>query len=324
MSSAPPPQTSSQASTSRLVAVFGAAGFIGRYVVQELARADARIRAATRDPQNAQFLKPLTALGQLGYARANLSDPAAVEAACEGADTVVNLVGILDGDEDAFEAVHVAGARRAAEAAARCGASAFVQVSAIGADPEAAADYARTKGEGERAVREVFPGATIIRPSVVFGPEDDFLNRFARIIRLAPVMPVVAGDARFQPVYVVDLAEAIARAALMPDVHGGRTYEIGGPDVVTMRELMHWIARTIGQTPPMVEVPDRVTGGLAKAFGWLPGAPMTNDQWQMLQRPNVVSGENGLRAFGIEATPMQAVAPNWMVHYRRQGRFTKL
>ena len=304
------------------VTIFGASGFIGRYVVQELARRGARIRAVTRDPHTAAHLKPLTALGQLGFAKASLSDRAAIDAACEGSDAVINLVGILDGDEHSFNAVHRDGAARVAEAAARAGAKAAVQVSAIGADPEAEAHYARSKGEGEAMVFSAFPGATVIRPSIVFGAEDEFLNRFAGLMRFAPVMPVVAPHARFQPVYVVDLAEAIAEAAVSPGVHGARTYEVGGPDVVTMRELMAFIAKTIQRDANLIDVPDAVAGGMAKLFGWMPGAPMTHDQWLMLQNPSVVHGENGLAAFGISPTPMQAVAPNWLVRYRKQGRFT--
>ncbi|MEO0500741.1 MAG: complex I NDUFA9 subunit family protein [Pseudomonadota bacterium] len=307
-----------------LVTIFGASGFVGRYVVQALAKTGVRIRAVTRDPHNAQFLKPLTELGQLGYARARLDDADSVRAACEGATGVVNLIGILDGSTAEFEAVQRDGARTIAEAAAAVGAGAMVQMSAIGADPDAEPDYARTKGEGEDAVRTAFPGATILRPSIIFGPEDDFLNRFAALMRLAPAMPVVAPGARFQPVYVVDLAEAVAAAIVDPGTHGGKTYEIGGPDVVTMRELYRFIAKAIGRNIGMPEVPDPIAGTLARTFGWMPGAPMTHDQWLMLQKPNVVGGENGLDAFDISPTPMAAVAPNWLVRYRRQGRFTKM
>lgn len=309
---------------SKLVTVFGAAGFIGRYVVQELARRGARIRAVTRDPHSAQSLKPLAALGQMAIVRGSVTDEASVAAACEGADTVINLVGILSEGEQTFGAVHVAGARNVAEAAKAAGASALVQISAIGADPEAEPAYARTKGAGEGAVREAFPGAIILRPSIVFGPEDAFLNRFATLIRMAPIMPVVAGNAVFQPIYVVDLADAIVEAALRPEDHVGKTYELGGPETVTMRELFAWIARTIGKTESFVEVPDGVSARLAAMFGWLPGAPMTHDQWLMLQCPNIVSGENGCAALGVDPTPLEAVAPNWMVRFRRQGRFTKL
>lgn len=310
---------------SKLVTVFGAAGFVGRYVCQELAARDARIRAVSRDPNTALFLRPLAGLGQMALVRASLAHEESVMNACEGVDAVVNLVGILDesGSQD-FDDVHVDGARRVAEAAKAGGAKSFVQISAIGANPDAEAGYARTKGLGEEAVLEAFPGATILRPSIVFGPEDEFLNRFAGMIRSLPVMPVVGGNAEFQPIYVGDLAEAIAAAALDPADHAGKTYELGGPTVVTMRELLHWIARTIGKDENFVEVPDGVTGRLAKIFGWMPGAPMTYDQWLMLQKPNVVSGENGLQAFGVSPTPMQAVAPNWMVHYRRHGRFTQI
>ncbi|MEE4348868.1 MAG: complex I NDUFA9 subunit family protein [Pacificimonas sp.] len=306
---------------AKLVTVFGAAGFIGRYVCQELAKSGARVRAVTRDPHSALFLKPLANLGQLATLRGSLADPAPLS---EGADAVINLVGVLDEGKQSFQAVHVDGARRAAEAAAVAGASAFVQVSAIGADPEAKAAYARSKGEGEAAVREAFPGATILRPSIVFGPEDDFLNRFAKLIRMAPVMPIISGDSRFQPVYVADLAEAVAAAALDPVTHGGETYEVGGPDEVTMRELMNWIKRTIGSDTPLIDTPDNMVAWVTKRFGWLPFSPMNWDQWLMLQEPNVVTGANGLAAFDIAPTPMQAVAPNWMVHYRRHGRFTEI
>ncbi|MHB9880646.1 complex I NDUFA9 subunit family protein [Pacificimonas sp. ICDLI1SI03] len=309
-----------------LVTVFGASGFIGRYVVQELAARGARIRAVTRDPHTAQFLKPLTALGQLGYAKARLSSEKEVRTACEGATAVINLVGILDGSDEEFGALHREGARRIAEAAAGAGAASMIHVSAIGADAglEDGPAYARSKGEGEEAVRKAFADATIVRPSIVFGPEDEFLNRFARLIRVAPIMPIVAPDARFQPVYVNDLAAGISEAALHPDIHGGQTYEVGGPDVVTMRELMHYIARTIGRDISMPEVPDALTGTLSKVFGWMPGAPITHDQYLMLQRPSVVSGPNGLSALGVQPTPVQAVAPNWLVRYRKQGRFTQM
>ncbi|MBV7255268.1 complex I NDUFA9 subunit family protein [Pacificimonas sp. WHA3] len=310
---------------TELVTIFGASGFIGRYVVQELAKRGARIRAVTRDPHTAQVLKPLAGLGQLGFAKASLTDEAAIAAACEGAAAVVNLIGILDGSTADFELAQRDGPRRIAKAAAAAGAKAFVQISAIGADAddEDGPDYARTKGEGEAAVKAAFPSATIIRPSIVFGPEDDFLNRFAGLMRIVPVMPVVAPQAQFQPVFVNDLAEAIAAAAMTPEIHGGKTYEIGGPDVMTMKALFGFIARAIARDVSFVDVPDAVAGGAARALGWMPGAPMTHDQWLMLQKPNVVAGENGLKAFGISPTPMQAVAPGWLVRFRRQGRFTE-
>ena len=306
------------------VTVFGAAGFVGRYVVQALARSGARIRAVTRDPQNAAFLKPLGGLGQLAIVRGDLQNDSSVEAVCAEADAVVNLVGVFAGQGQDVDAIHVDGAKRAAEAARDAGARAFVQMSALGADPKAQSDYARSKGEGETAVREAMPVSTIFRPSTVFGPEDEFLNRFANLIRLSPLMPVVGGETKFQPVYVADLAEAVASAALDPVEHGGKTYEIGGPDVISMRELLVWIARTIGKDESFIDVPNGLTERLTKSFGWLPGAPLTYDQFLMLQKDNVLAGENGLSAFGISPTPMQAVAPNWLVRYRKQGRFTKV
>ncbi|MGB7405455.1 MAG: complex I NDUFA9 subunit family protein [Pacificimonas sp.] len=302
-----------------LVTVFGAGGFIGRYVVQELAKRGARIRAAVRVPHEAFYLKPLAGLGQLDIARADVTHEGSVRAACEGADAVVNLVGILDGD---FESVQLGGSRNVADAAADVGARRFVQISAIGADAGSEIAYQRTKGLAEGHVREVMPSATILRPSIVFGPEDEFLNRFATMMRALPKMLLVAADARFQPVYVADLAEAIARAAT-DNIANGQTLEMGGPAEVTMRDLFHYIARTIGADENFIELPDFIVGRVAKAVGWLPGAPMTHDQWQMLQQPNVVTGENGLAVFGIDPTPMQAVASAWLTRYRTQGRFTK-
>jgi len=305
--------------TDRLVTLLGGGGFLGRYAVQALHRAGARVRIAQRDPRRAYFLKPLGGLGQTQFVAVDLTDPGLVRRAVEGSEAVVNLVGILKGD---FEAIHVAGARAVAEAAAAAGASALVHVSAIGADPDSLSAYGRSKGEGEAAVRDAFPGATILRPSVLFGREDNFVNRFARLARLSPVLPVIRGETRFQPVYAADAGRAAAAAALDPATHAGRTYELGGPQILTMRELMAWVCRTTGRNRLLVDVPDPIAKAIARLAGWAPGAPLTWDQWLMLQQDNVVSpGAKGLDAFGIRGTPLIAVAEGWLTSYRRHGRF---
>jgi NADH dehydrogenase len=314
---------SGRSGVARLTTIFGGSGFIGRYLVQELAKSGSRIRIATRDPHLAAHVKPLAVLGQLELVRADLRLPASVARAADGADAVVNLVGVLDDRDHGFAAIHVAGAGAVAEAARTAGARAFVHVSAIGADADSASAYGRSKGEGEAAVRAAFPGATILRPSIVFGPEDQFLNRFAGLMRLAPVMPVVAGGTRFQPVYVADVARAIAAALADPASHGGKTYALGGPEAISMRALLAWIAAETGRSPSFIEVPDGLAAALARLVGWLPGAPLTHDQWLMLQADNVVAGQaDGLAAMGIEPTPMRAVAPQWLVRFRRRGRFS--
>lgn len=303
----------------RVVTLFGGGGFLGRYVAQALFRTGARVRIAQRDPRRAFFLKPLAAVGQLQLVAADNRDPEAVRRAVLGSDSAVNLVGILKGD---FGSIHVAGARNVAEAAAAEGAKALVHVSAIGADPESESAYGRSKGEGEAAVRAAFPGATIVRPSVLFGREDNFINRFAGMARLSPVLPVVSGGTRLQPVYAADVGRAIAAAALDPSAHGGRTYELGGPQVLTMRELMEWVCESTGRGRPLLDIPDPVGRLIARATGWLPGAPITWDQWLMLRRDNVVSeGAQGLEAFGLPKTPLAAVSEGWLTRYRRHGRF---
>ena len=304
----------------RLVTLFGGGGFLGRYVAQELLKAGARVRIAERDPSSAYFLKPLGGLGQTQFVVADVTRPASVRRAIDGASAVVNLVGVLAGK---FEALHVEGARTIAEAAATLQVQSLVQISAIGADAASESAYARTKGLGEQAVRAAFPGATIVRPSILFGPEDNFVNRFASMIAALPFVPVIRGAALFQPAWVSDVARAIAAAALDPAQFGGRTFELGGPQAMSMAELNAWIAGAIGRPVRQPEIPDPIAAGFAKLGGWLPGAPITWDQWVMLQKDNVVSpGAEGFAAFGIEPTPLAAAAPKWLVRYRREGRFS--
>ena len=303
----------------RLVTLFGGGGFIGRYAAQALLRAGARVRLAERDPRRGYYLKPLGGLGQTQFVAADLTRPDTVARAVAGADSVINLVGTFA--TGAMTRVHVDGARAVAEAAAAAGVEALVHVSAIGADATGASRYAQTKGAGEAAVRAAFPTATILRPSVVFGAEDEFLNRFAQLIARTPAVPVLRAPTRFQPVFVGDVAEAIMLAATEPGRFGGTTYELGGPDRPTMAALLRWIAGEIGRTPLFVDLPD-LAGALIARFGFLPGAPITRDQWLMLQHDNVVAAEaQGLAAFGIEPTPMAAIAPAYLVRFRRQGRF---
>ncbi len=301
----------------KLITFIGGSGFLGRYTVQALLKAGARVRIAARDPRDAWYLKPQGGLGQTQFIAVDIRKPETVARAVAGADGVVNLVGILKGD---FESFHVTGARNVAQAAADAGVAALVHVSAIGADPASASAYGKSKGDGEAAVRAAFPGATILRPSIVFGREDGFVNRFAQIVAMLPVVPVIRSAAKFQPVYVGDVAKAIVRALGEPKAHGGKTFELGGPEVISMGELNRWIAATTGHKRRFVGVPDAIAGLMASATGWLPGAPMTKDQWRMLQSDNVAQGD-GLAALGIEPTPLDAVSEGWLVQYRRQGRF---
>ena len=301
-----------------LVTVFGGGGFIGRYVCEYLLKSGARIRVASRNPRSDYFIQPLAQVGQFGFVQADLTNPDSVRNAVHGASAVVNLVGVFG---KTMEALHVEGARRIAEAANKAGAKALVHISAIAAgDPDALSNYGRTKGAGEAAVRKAFKTATIIRPSLVFGPEDQLTNRFASMAQ-ARYLPIIAAKRSFQPVYVRDLAQAIAAAALEPEKYGGKTYEIGGPQVLSMRGLHEAILEVTGQTPDLVELPD-VFGTIMSSFGWLPGAPLTRDQWLMLNRDNVVTkGAAGLEAFGIKPTPLAAVGEEWLSRFRKGGKF---
>jgi NADH dehydrogenase len=300
-----------------LVTLIGGGGFLGRYVAQALLESGARVRIAQRDPRRAFFLKPLGGLGQTQFVAADISKPESIARAVAGSDAVVNLVGILNGN---FHKVQVEGARIVAEAAAQAGVGVFVHVSAIGADPASASAYGRSKGEGETAVRAAFPAATILRPSIVFGREDQFVNRFAAMIASAPVVPVLRAGTKFQPVYVGDVAQAVVAALAHPELAAGKILELGGSDVLTMGALVRWIAKATGRKRAIVELPDAIGAAIA-TFGFLPGAPITADQWKMLANDNVVSGTDGLKTFGITPTPLDAVAAGWLVRYRKGGRF---
>jgi NADH dehydrogenase len=300
-----------------LVTVFGGGGFIGRYVCEFLMKSGVRVRVAQRNPKQAYIIQPLGQVGQFGFVSADITNRDSVRQALRGGTAVVNLCGVFGSK---MRATHVDGARNVAEAARDEGLDTFVQVSAIGASPQSQSAYGQTKAEGEDAVREAFPNATIVRPSLVFGPEDELTNRFAGMARL-PFLPVIAARRNFQPVYVRDLGQAIAMAALDPQRFGGQTYEIGGPQVMSMVELHQAILEITGQQPQITPVPDLFASLLSK-LGWLPGAPLTRDQWLMLSQDNVPSGEHaGLEAFGIRPTPLSAVAYEWLGRFRKGGKF---
>jgi len=302
--------------SEELVTIFGGGGFIGRYVAEFLMKSGVRVRIAQRNPKQAYTIQTLGQVGQFGFVAADVTNAASVGHAVRGASAVVNLCGVFGSK---MRAVHVDGARNIAEAARDAGATALVHVSAMGADVNSASDYGRTKAEGEKTVRDAFPPATIIRPSLVFGPDDQLTNRFAAMAQL-PVLPVIAAARRFQPVFVRDLGKAIAMAALEPRRFGGETYEIGGPQVMTMVELHRAILAITGQKPEIAPLPD-LFGNLMSYLGWLPGAPLTRDQWLMLNRDNVTSGTKpGLDAFGIEGTPLGAVASEWLGRFHRGGK----
>ena len=301
-----------------LVTVFGGGGFIGRYVCEFLMKSGVRVRIAQRNPRQAYIIQPLGQVGQLGFAKADIAHGPSVREALKGASAAVNLCGTFG---PKMRSVHVEGARNVAEAAREAGLLALVHISAIGADAESASIYGKTKAEGEEAIRKAFPGASIVRPSLVFGPEDNLTNRFAGMARL-PFLPVIAGKRNFQPVYVRDLGRAIAMAALDPQRFGKRTYEIGGAQVLSMIELNKAILEITGQTSDIIPMPD-MFGNLLSYLGWLPGAPLTRDQWAMLQRDNTPSGKlPGLEAFGIEPTPLAAVGDEWLGRFHKGGKFS--
>ena len=309
-----------------LVTVFGGSGFLGRHLVKRLAARGALIRVAVRAPESASFLMPMGGVGQISVVPCNVRDDASVASAVEGARAVVNLVGILaEHGRQRFGALHAQGAERVAGAARAVGAARLVHVSAIGAGPESSSEYARTKAEGEARVCDAFPAATILRPSVVFGPEDEFFNRFAAMARVLPILPLFGGGEgpRFQPVYAGDVAEAIVRALLQKDAPG-RTYELGGPRVVTMREAYGIVLRHTGRRCRILGLPWGLGGAAALASAVLPLPAflrVTRDQLRQLRFDNVVASDaRTLAELGIDATPMGVVVPAQLARFARAGR----
>ena len=306
--------------TRKVATVFGGSGFIGRHVVQRLARQGYVVRVAVRDTEAATVLKPLGSVGQIVPLRAPVTSPDAVARAVEGARVVVNLVGILaERRRGDFHRVMGEGAGTVAREAAATGATGLVHVSAIGADPASPSGYGRAKAEGEAAVMAAFPAATLLRPSIVFGPEDQFFNRFGAMAQSLPFMPVIAGATRFQPVYVGDVAEAVLAALSHPEA-AGRLYELGGPQVFTFRELLAWILRETERKRPLVEVPAGLALLQALVMERLPGKLLTRDQLSMLQRDNVVSPKAaGLAELGIVPTPIDLVVPAYLRRFQPGG-----
>jgi NADH dehydrogenase len=298
----------------KLITVFGGGGFLGRYVAQALLGQGARLRIVGRNANSANHIKPLGNLGQVQLMAADIRKPASVQRAVMDADAVVNLVGSF-ADMDAVQNM---GAGIVAQAAADAGVGALVHISAIGADAHSDAQYGQSKAGGEAAVHAAFPAAVILRPSIVFGREDQFINRFAGLIRMLPVVPVIGAATKFQPVFAGDVAKAVAAALVHQD---GRVLELGGPEIFSMMELNRWIAKAIGRDPLFVEVPDIAAKMLAKGTGWMPGAPITDDQFKMLGHDNVVTGTDGLAAYGIVPTPLDVIAADWLNIYRKHGRF---
>lgn len=316
-------------STPGLVVVFGGSGFIGRYAVRALAKDGWRVRVALRRPHLTPELRVMGDVGQIELAQANVRYPDSIAETLQGADAAVNLVGALyESGPQSFKALHVDAARHIAEAAAAAGARRFVQISAIGADAASDAIYARTKGEGEAAARAAFPATTILRPSVVFGEEDEFFNRFAAMATLSPALPLIGGgETRMQPVYVGDVGDAVAKALASEDARG-RTYELGGPGVYSFRALMEMLLREIGYRRALVPVPWPVAnligevGGLAALVGLAP--PLTVDQVKMLRVDNVVGpGTETLKGLGVTPTPLEAVLPTYLWKYRVGGQFAQ-
>ncbi len=308
------PQPSSPLA-GRLVTIFGGTGYIGNYVAQALLTRGARLRLASRLPGKAQSLKPLANLGQLQLMPCDITREEHVAAALEGAHHVVNLVGAFAGDLVKLmgEAPGTIG-----RLAAGRGVESLVHVSAIGADAASPTAYARGKALGEERVRAAFPQATILRPSIVFGKDDSFINMFAGMIEMLPVLPVFGPEAKLQLVYADDVAEAVATALEHPEAHGGRTYELGGPEVLTMMQIHERIAAAQARKRRFLAMPD----GLSATFAALPGTPMSRDQWTLLKAGSTVApGALGLADLGIEARPLGLFLDRWMLRYRKHGRF---
>ena len=304
----------------RLVVLVGGSGFLGRHVAQALLSQGARLRVASRHPERAFAVKTLGNLGQVQLVRCDVTRaPGALAGAMSGADAVVNLVGAFGGDLDALQG---SGAGVIAAAARDAGAQAFVHISAIGADAASPVAYARTKAAGESAVKAAFPGATVLRPAILFGADDNFLSMFARLTAALPVLPVFGPQAELQPLFVDDAAAAVVAALIDSGTHRGQTYEIAGPEILTMLDINRRIAAAQGRQRLFVELPDALSGVIASATGWLPGAPITSDQWRLLRAGNRASPSlPGIAALGVRPQPLGLFLDRWMVRYRQHGRF---
>jgi NADH dehydrogenase len=306
----------------KTVAVIGGTGFIGRNIVERLARRGARVKILTRNPDRAKFLKPMGDVGQIVAIAGNALNDDSLRQVMEGADAVVNTVGILaESRRQKFDALQAKLPGRIGEIAAGMGIASVVQLSAIGANAKSRSRYARTKSLGEVALRKACPTATILRPSLVFGAGDGFFNRFAAMAAIAPVLPLVGGKSKVQPVFVGDVAAAVA-VALGDQQHHGKIYELGGPDILTFREVMSYIIEQTGRRRILLPVPFVVMGLAAGAMAILPNPPVTRDQLKLLKIDNVVAGNAlTLGDLGIEATPIGLIVPSYLERYQPGGRF---
>lgn len=312
-----------------LVTVFGGSGFLGRHVVRALAMRGYRVRVAVRRPELAGFLQPLGFVGQIQVSQANVRYPDSVARAVDGAEAVVNLVGVLaESGRQGFDAVHVFGARTVSAAAAAQGAP-LVHVSAIGADPRSDCAYARSKGAGEAMVHAAVPDAVILRPSLVFGQEDTFFNRFAAMARFSPALPLIGGGrTRFQPVFAGDVAAAVLKA-VDGKAKAGTVYELGGPEVRTFRELMELMLRETATRRALVDLPFGLANLIAGLTQWVPGAPLTRDQVAMLRIDTVVSDAakaegRTLEGLGLAPVALSTVLPTYLWRFRKAGQFTRV
>jgi NADH dehydrogenase len=300
----------------KVATVFGGAGFIGRQVVQRLAREDHVVRVAGRDTVRARALQTMGRVGQIAPIAADITDEAGVARAVEGASVVVNTVGILHGD---FERIQAEGPARVGRLSAAAGVEKLVHISAIGADAGSESRYARSKAAGESGLLAAFPNATILRPSIVFGPGDGFFSRFGQMAMMLPIMPVIAGNTRFQPVYVGDVAEAVMAALANPEA-AGKIYELGGPRAWSFRELLAFIVKETGRRRPLVEIPMGIARLQARFAELLPNPPLTRDQLILLQRDNVVGeGALTLADLGIAPQPVEALVPPLLARFKPGG-----
>lgn len=300
--------------SGKLITIFGGGGFLGHYVAQALLNRGARLRIASRNPEKSFSLKALANLGQIQFVRCDITREASPHAALADTDAVVNCAAAWD---NKIELMGNAPGR-AARIARECGATAWVEMSSIGADPESPAEFGRAKALGEHSVQAAFPKATIVRPSVIFGKDDTFINMFAQAISLFPVLPVFGPESKLQLVYVDDVADAIARSLEDTATHGGKTYELGGPEALSMMEINQRIAAAQGRKRQFIALPDFASA----LFAALPGTPMSSDQWIMLKAGSQVSGKlPGFKQLGIEPRPLGLFLDRWMVRYRKHGRF---
>ena len=314
-----------QTMSNSLITVFGGTGFLGRHTVRALAKAGYRIRVAVRHPNHGIFLPPMGHVGQIALTKCNVRNSDQVAAVVHGASGVVNLTGILySRGRQNFTAIHADAAETIAKAAQAAGVGTFVHVSAIGANPEAESRYAASKGEGEQRVRDAFPDATILRPSIVFGPEDDFFNRFAAMARLSPFLPLVGGGhTRFQPVFVGDVADVILRAFTDPSMRG-KTYELGGPTVYSFKELMQIMLRETCRRRLLVPLPFALAAFQAFFLQFIPKPLLTPDQVTLLKSDNVVTSANTFASLGIAPTSVEAELPAYLWRFRPKGQYDEL